>query len=174
MIHIFCSQKLKLFIGSDELVGPNDPGPVHPLSTWNADVYNNRNRKCLLFTNKETLFCVVRQNILKKDLKDLSSLFIDALRSQLEAEDMFSNPDVAAWFGENQQAQYHPTDNDRKVIGSMNDFILHIRTYYVTEHHVKPMTDNYVARMTNRIPMGLLKYKRPVEMLRTFALQPDH
>lgn len=172
MIHIFCSNKLRLFIGKDAIVEMNDPGPIHPLSKWNADLFNHKNRKCILFTNKLTLFCVVRQNILKKDLKDLSAFFINALRSQLEEENVFNNPDVTEWFHQNQQVEYHSTDNDRKVIGSMNDFLGNIATYYVNDHFVKPLTDTYIAKMTNKIPMGLLRYKRPEQALNAFTNDP--
>ena len=169
MPHIFCTSRLSSLIGKERFSKPIALDSVHKLDLWNADLFHVDKRKCILFTNKHTLFCVVRLNILKRDLVDLNSFFLRSLKSQLQAEGIFSNTDVRNWAETKSEVAYHPSDNDKKVIGSMNNLIFQVKSYFqFGGRTIESVTDNNMAANINEVPMGLLRYKSANTCLMNF------
>jgi len=59
------------------------------------------------------------------------------------------------------------TDNDKKVIGSINDFIFQLKV--AIEHNSAGLgnpTDTAAATYLNNIRMGLIQYSKPLEKFR--------
>ncbi|AHM60911.1 hypothetical protein D770_13285 [Flammeovirgaceae bacterium 311] len=122
MTTIFCSHKLQTLIGKIS-PRPAEEVPSSPLGNWNAHLFTVERRKCLAFVNSKTYYSVFLADILKKDLRNFQDLFYANLIRQLlhdEVIDLARVPLVTETLGPLQLAR---TNNDRKAIGTMNDFI---------------------------------------------------
>ncbi len=118
-------------------------------------------------TNKATLYSAVRLDILKRDLSDVKNFFIDALLKQLKSDQLYSNK-VEGFLANNlEKLIITTTDNDKKVIGSMNDMIYQLKVGI--QHRVPDLmnpTDTNAAKYVNDIPMSLIQFKTPLKKMR--------
>jgi hypothetical protein len=74
MTRVYCTKKLKDFIGNVEETFPDDFYDIK-LSDWNAHLFFVEKRKCIVFVNILTYYSVFIADILKKDLKIDITLF---------------------------------------------------------------------------------------------------
>jgi len=100
-------------------------------------------------------------DVLKKDLNNLKTLFVESLIRQLYSDDILekeNEQNVRAKFDE---IRFYPTNNDRSVQGILNDTLFRIK-YWETHEEVK----NYVSKSVNEIPMKAIKFQYPKEVMR--------
>jgi len=64
-----------------------------------------------------------------------------------------------------------PTDNDKKVLGSMNDCIFRIRVYDSRKGDTLTLSPTFIGHQLNRTPMKAIGYAYPVEKMREFLSQ---
>ena len=132
MTAIFVSTKLSTLIGKERLSKVNKPRQSDPLVDWNAQLFTIHRRKCIIITNKTTLYSFVRLNIIKKGLGDLPQFFVSSLFDQFKTDGLYNNKEENFWLDNFSKITFLTTDNDKKVIGSMNlKTLLHaIKNYY--------------------------------------------
>jgi hypothetical protein len=164
---IYVSTKLATLIGKARLLPRDNVLASDSLTDWNAQLFSIDRRKCIIITNKATLYSFVRLDILKKDLNDLPNFFISSLFDQLKIDGLYNDKEENFWLDNFSKIVFSTTDNDKKVIGSMNDMIyqLKIAILYKTSGLENPSNikaGNYV----NDIPMGLIQYKNPLDKMR--------
>ena len=82
MIRVYCTKKLQDFIGNVEQVLPADMNNI-VLSDWNAHMFFLDKRKCLIFVNNLTFYTVFIIDVLKRDIKNLNSIFLNRFIEQL-------------------------------------------------------------------------------------------
>ena len=116
----------------------------------------------------------VMLDILKKDLDGFNMVFAENFIMQLQADSILPS------IYENEIRERYkiimllPTDNDRKVIGSINDCVFRIK-YYGT-HRVETLRDanQYIGQHLNETPMGAIGYKHPKDLMREKINQEYH
>ena len=165
MPSIFISTKLSNLIGKSRL-SLFDKSHLSSKDDWNAQLFTVDRRKCIIITNKATLYSAVRLDILKRDLSDLKLFFIDALLNQLKSDQLYSNKGEGYLSDNLAKLIFTTTDNDKKVIGSMNDMIYQLKVGI--QHRVPDLlnpTDINAAKYVNSIPMSLIQFKCPLQKM---------
>jgi hypothetical protein len=167
MATINCSKKLATFLRipkkpKDFKTAADDP------HSWNAMLFYLNKRKCLLFVYKHTLYTVLVLDIVKKDLSDFPKFFRQHFTDQLLADQLL-NPHTKTIL----DAAYDsfillPTNNDKKIIGSMNDCVFRIRVYDSRKEETISLSPTYVGHQLNKTPMKAIGYAYPVEKMKEF------
>jgi hypothetical protein len=163
---IYCSTKVSALIGNSRLNESKSEQLADPLYAWNAQLFYLGRKKCIIVTNKATLYSFVRLNVLKRDLSDLSGFFTNSLLGQLEADGLYDSHEF--WRPFFSKLCLYKTDNDKRVIGSINELIFQLKVgiAYNSRGLAAP-TDTTAASYLNDAIMGLIKYSTPKEVLRT-------
>lgn len=167
MATIYCSSKLSTLLGlpkkpKDQLTTAADP------HGWNALLFYINKRKCILFMNKSTLFSFLALDIIKRDLADFPSFFRQGFTDQLLADQLLSPQTKSYMDTICDSITLLPTDNDKKVLGSMNNHILTIRFYGAREGDTLLMKPTYIGHQLNRTPMKPIGYAYPVEKMKGY------
>lgn len=82
MTRVYCTKKLKEFIGDVDETLPADYNDLK-FSDWNAHLFFVDKRKCIVFVNMLTYYSVFIADIVKKDLKNIDEIFLKRLNEQL-------------------------------------------------------------------------------------------
>jgi len=61
-----------------------------------------------------------------------------------------------------------PTDNDKSIIGSMNDCIFRIKYYNSRNEEPQTMNPTFIGHQLNKTPMGAIDYSYPVEKMKEY------
>lgn len=156
MINIYCSNKLSSLLSLEK----NITEYTNSGNDWSAHLFAIAGRKCVIFVNKETLYSVVLIDVLKKDLLNLNLIFTEVYIKQLEINNMLT-PKFEKHIREtNQIMNICTTDNDRKTMGSLNDFVYHIKASY-EQYRDLDQTKIYVTKYLNTMPSKMLKFSTP-------------
>ena len=125
MTTVFCSNKLEQLIGIIEENPSPDIG--NKLGNWNGHLFIFDRKKNLIFMNDKTAYTFVLMNIKKADLKDFKKIFKESLINQLYNDLKISERqeiEVRKWVSDIQLAK---TNNNKKILGTINDFIQTIK-----------------------------------------------
>ncbi len=122
MTQIYLSAKLQaLFPGLDAatltLSQPSN------LGDWNGHLFRVERRKCVILVNNVSYYAVFLVDILKKDLLNFSALFLDQLLRQLTYDKVITMEEYPVITAQLGQLQLRRTNNDRKALGTINEFI---------------------------------------------------
>jgi hypothetical protein len=167
MATIFCSQKLTIFLGLPTKPKVNTTAAAVPYG-WNAMLFYLNKRKCLLFMYKKTLYAFLVLGIVKKDLADFPKFFRLHLIDQL-ISDQLINPETKTILDVAYESiTLQPTDNDKRVIGSMNDCIYRIKVYDSLTDDALLLRSTYIGHQLNKTPMGAISYDYPVKRMKEF------
>jgi hypothetical protein len=169
MATIYCSTKLSTLMGlpkkpKDHLTTAADP------HSWNAQLFYLNKRKCLLLMHKASLYSFLALDIVKKDLYDFPSFFRQGLTDQLLADQLISPKTKAILDSAYDSITLLPTDNDKKVLGSMNNHILTIRYYDARGGDALTLRATYIGHQLNRTPMKPIGYAYSVEKMNEFLV----
>jgi hypothetical protein len=169
MTTVFCSKKLEKFLGIIE----SEPLPdyTNRLGNWNGHLFAFNRKKNLIFMNDRTAYCFVLLNIKKSDVKAFANLFRESLVNQLFNDLRISERqeiEVRKWVSEIQLAR---TNNNRKILGTMNDFIQNIKAiadqqgglHYLTNLSVGDGLNNYL--IGTRFEGAKKSYSVPKELM---------
>ncbi|MCX6244631.1 MAG: hypothetical protein NTU98_07985 [Bacteroidetes bacterium] len=167
MATIYCSAKLSTLLNLPKNPNGVSTAAVDPHS-WNAMLFYLNKRKCLLFMHKSILYSFLALDIVKKDLADFTKFFRQHFTDQLLADQLI-NPQTQAMLDTVYDSIILlPTDNDKRIIGSMNDCIQRVRFYEYREGDTLVMKPTYLGHQLNRTPMGTIEYAYPVEKMKDF------
>ena len=160
---IRCTRKLlkELGIGKADPVSEVAADPC--LGEWYANLLRIDRRKCVLFTDAETLFSFLVPGVRKPDLDTLNSLFTDHLTKHLAAEGFLD--DVIDELAGDGQVQIGAT-KDRSVLGSMNDLAYLYQVHIEEGGGLARYDSREVTRKINRTPMSANRYQYAVEVLK--------
>jgi hypothetical protein len=158
MIYFRCTQKLlkEISIKSYDYIDSQNS-----LNSWYCDIFRVDRHKCLLLTNEKTLYSIFVPKVKKNDLRNFNNLFYTNLMFNLQFEKIEINI-IEKFFKFSDDIEFTKTKN-RSVLGSMNDFKFQIPFRIERQggiHNLNLLELNYVL---NRIPMGSLKYKYPID-----------
>lgn len=161
MIAILCSKRMHSFLSPEV----SHPAGVPFTERWNAHMFYFMGRKCLVFMDKETLYCTVVLDVLKKDLANPAEAFVKMLVVQMRKDfgrDRVMEKAVRAEFGD---AVFLPTDNDRSVMRCINDVMQRIKYYDHTDDPFANARD-HIDRNLNNTPIGVREFRFSSELMR--------
>jgi hypothetical protein len=128
MTRIYLSAKLqKLFPPLAPPAGADLPGSV--LGDWNAHLFTVDRRKCVVLVNNKSYYAMFMAGILKKDLKNFPEIFLAHLLRQLAYDKILDAPQSALIQKHYGQPMLLRTNNDKKALGTINDFIFQFRAH---------------------------------------------
>lgn len=138
--------------------------PSGRLGPWHANLIHIDGRKTVLFANDRTLFNFIAPDVPRAQVRDLCALFTHWLSCVLSDEG-FGERTKERILGEYKEVLYAPS-SDRRVLGSMNDLALHYKYFVLDGGGVHSPEVPGIIRKLNRMPMGAIEYRFPIEMLR--------
>ncbi len=155
MANVFCTKKLTDFIGKTKEISV-DFASIS-INDWNAHLFFVDKRKCLIFINNLTFYTIFITDILKTDLKNLESIFTQRLTEQLIHDKIIDSPESLRNVFADQDISFYRTNNNRKVIGRINDFSSMFRAHcFYKYNHISEMNIIYENGLINKVPTGKL------------------
>jgi len=101
---------------------------LQPLQEWYANLFYWNRKKCLIFTNTDTLFSFVVMNVSRKDIKNILEIFRKGLSKALFYEN-FDSKKINKVMSLLDDIVISKTNN-RSVLGSMNELIYQYEGYF--------------------------------------------
>lgn len=138
--------------------------PDSTLGPWHANLIYIARRKCVLFANDKTLFNFIAPDVRRAQIRGLGQLFLGYLHPVL-AEEGFSarlRERIAAEYTEVAYAKAA----DKSVLGSMNELAFHFEYHILSSGGVHSPEVPAIIGKLNRMPMGAIKYRYPVEAVK--------
>ncbi len=138
---------------------------------WHANLLWIDRRKCVLFTNNQTLYSFFVPGMKKPQFENFDEIFRLHLLKTVMSED-FSETQTEHLLNANKEIRIGKTNN-RSVVGSMNELAMQIK------YDVHAMGGLAAASLTelnyklNRIPMGAIDYKFSVNELKRVLNERD-
>jgi hypothetical protein len=117
MAFIQCTKKLLDEIPPTEEI---DHKPTL-LGNWHANMIRIERRKCVLFTNDETLYSLFVPMLKKPQFQNLTAVFMENLISTLKHEEL--DQYVAQIVSEYENNLAITKSSSRSILGYMNDFV---------------------------------------------------
>jgi hypothetical protein len=152
MTTVFCSNKLEKLLG---LIMENPSTDIgNAFGNWNGHLFTFDRKKNLIFMNDKTAYTFVLLNIKKADLKDFKNVFKESLINQLYNDLKISERqeiEVRKWISDIQLAK---TNNNKKILGTMNDFVLTIKAIAYEQGGLTRMTNLSIGHGLNNYIIG--------------------
>ena len=170
MTNIYCTKKLEKLIGKKLI---KQEAQNSRLGNWNANIFHLQRRKCLILMNDTTYYSLLFLDIRKADLLQFSELFYQRLIEQFDFDKIDFPIECSSKLINETSAQFLPTNNNRKVLGTMKQFVLDLDYYFYYDYNgqiSKINTCELNHRLTNNL-VGALKPKqsdfgRPIEEMK--------
>jgi hypothetical protein len=176
MARIYCTKKLKDFIGAVDEELPANLNEIS-MNDWNAHLFFIDKKKCLIFMNNLTFYSLFVTDILKKDLKNIDTIFYTRLREQLFSDRIICGSELPEQVFSELKPTFYKTNNNKKVIGRINDFVSDFKFHCSYKYgSLKDMNVVFENRIINETPTGKLlevkkSWSRPIqnviEMMKT-------
>lgn len=141
------------------------------LGDWHANLLRIERRKCVLFTNNETLFSVFIPMLRKPHFENLASVFLDNLIQTLKSEAF--DEIIEQVNNDYTENLTYSTTNNRSVLGSMNDIAHSLPFFLEREGGIETVTPLKINRILNRMPLLRKPFFSAVEGLRQKLSQPS-
>lgn len=163
MINIFCSTKLAALLDIKKTIDLN----ADFKTDWNGHLFVLAGKKWIIFVNKKTLYSVVLMDVLKKDLKNLQPVFTQAFIEQLERDKLLVSSFENHLNAVEKDIKICTTDNDTKLMGSLNNFVSTIKYCYEREKDIEQARE-YVLKNINKLPSKMLQFQTPQEVMNDY------
>ena len=172
MTNIYCTNKLEKLIGKKIIT--TEKNSTSPLGNWNANLFSLNRRKCLILMSDITYYSVIFLDILKKDFANFQELFYIRLVDQLNYDELNFPINLAPTILESCQPNFLRTNNNRKVLGTINEFIHEIKYFFCTDYNsnIQLVDINQLNHRLNNNLVGALKsgknnFGNPIEEMKT-------
>jgi hypothetical protein len=139
----------------------DETGQSLSMSSWHANLLWIDRRKCVLFTNDQTLYSLFVPAMKKPQFETFQEVFRLNLYKSLMSEAL-SERQIESVFNEHRQIRIART-NSRSVLGSMNDLAAQVQCRVNMMDGLDNTDLHELNRELNRIPMGALKYRLSIE-----------
>lgn len=164
MRYLRCTQKLLKEIGVKNHPDNEASGKKTGLGDWYVNLLRINRRKCLLFTNENTLFSFLVPKVLKKNILNIRNEFLVNLVYNLRYEGITND---AISFVENEYSNIGIAKTKSKsVLGSMNDMAYQVLSILSDPRLEQEPELGDVNCQLNRIPFSAIGYKYPIELLK--------
>ncbi len=157
---IRCTQKLL----KELRVKPSEDEPKFGyIGDWHANLLRFERRKCVLFTNSDTLYSIFVFGLKRPNFDHLDEIFRQSLFRRLRLEG-FSQIQIEKALEEYRTIHFAKTNN-RSVLGSMNDLAFQIEANIRSSGGIRNLGLDAINDTLNRTPMGALNYRYGIEAL---------
>lgn len=127
---IHCTGKLLSNLNEGKHAYPPGHEMVEGVGHWNAHLVSINRKKCIMFTNVKTIYTIFLFDLSKRDFQNLPWLLLGELFKWLK-RDGFLTDDLKRKITEEYAETYiATTNNDKRVIGYMNDHFQTIKYYH--------------------------------------------
>lgn len=141
------------------------------IGNWHANLIWIDRRKCVLFTNDQTLFTFLVPGMKKPQFTNFDEIFRLNLFTNLSNENL-PQKHIEYVFSEHRETLITKTNN-RSVLASMNEFAYQARWLIYDMGGLTNINPTLLNRELNRIPMGAIKYNSGIEELHKALNQID-
>lgn len=164
MVVLRCTLKLlkELRVKDNDLV--QESGDPSLLGDWYANILSIERRKCVLFTNAETLFTFVAVGLRRQAFDQIGDVFRNRLEESLREEGIPADR-VDKVLMEHENLPLGKTES-RSVLGSMNDFANCLKRYITSESGLMHGDLPSIQRRLNDMPMGAIGYSSGSQEIR--------
>jgi len=131
---------------------------------WHANLLWVDRKKCVLFTNNQTLYSFFLPLMKKPILENFEEVFRLGLFKSLMTEG-FAESQVEYVLREHQHIVIART-NSRSILGSMNDLAFQIKSMIYGTGGLANADLSEINRQLNRIPMSAINYKVSIDELK--------
>ena len=131
------------------------------IESWHANIFRINSKKCILVSNDATLYSLFFYPVNKSFIKKFQLFFNEHLFKTMFADDIPQTL-IEKVLAIGDEIIFTKTD-DRRVMGSMNDFKQHIEAFADMHNGLKNCSIFNIQRMLNTIPMGMLEYQSPIK-----------
>ena len=165
MTLIQCTQKLLKELPIDqEIIMANFPSL---LGNWHANLIRIERRKCVLFTNDETLYSFFIPGVKKQNFQNLASTFMCHFILNFKHEGLDQYKDVV--MQERDRLEFTKSSS-RSVLGTMNN-MSYIISSYISRHggmdEINYLKLNYhINNMPFNFPLKDNKYDFPIHVMK--------
>ena len=167
MANIYCTNKLGKIIGKKNI---GVDGVENLIGNWNANVFYVNRRKFIFLINEKTCYSVIIPNFVKKDLPNFKDIFYERFLDQLRYDRIEVDLRIINRLMTH-EVNFMKTNNNRKVIGTMTQFIKSIE-YYLYYHHEMQTLQELNHRMTDNL-VTIFSEKRYGRMDRPIDLMQE-
>lgn len=163
---IHCTQKLLKELSGTITLLKDSYVENSGLGNWYSNIFRCNRRKCIIFTNEQSLYTFFIYGVKKKDIENIPDLFRKNLKLNLE-HDEIEKRIINQIIMEHMKLDFFKTEN-RRVLGSMNDFV---KLFKYRLEELDDITDSEILAANaeaNSTPMGIggSKYIFPIEKLK--------
>jgi hypothetical protein len=158
---IRCTAKLLTELKTKPMNGPSQS---YAWCDWHANLLWLDRKKCLLFTNNQTLYSFFLPSMKKPILENFEKVFRLGLFKSLMTEG-FAEPQVEYVLSEHQHIVIAKT-NSRSILGSMNDLAFQIKSMIYATGGLANADLPEINKQLNRTPMSAIKYKVSIDELK--------
>ena len=152
-----CTHRFLKKISLGRLEVTSFTGEVHPLDEWYAHIFYISRHKCAMFMNAKTRFSFVVMDVKREHLKSLEDVFRKGLSKALYEEDYPA--ETIKMFNDRIQSLQLALTIDRRVLGTMNQFIKDFLYMYEYSRDDIKRNDSELGRQLRRTPV--IKYGFP-------------
>jgi len=158
---IRCTAKLLTELKTKPTNGPSQPSAW---CDWHANLLWVDRKKCVLFTNNQTLYSFFLPSMKKPILENFEEVFRLGLCKRPMNEG-FAEPQVEYMLRGHRHIVIAKT-NSRSILGSMNDLAFQIKSMIYATGGLANADLSEINRQLNRIPMSAIKYKFSIDELK--------
>ena len=126
MTTIFCSNKLKDFVGQKQLTSVEN-FTENKFGDWNGHLFYCDRRKYLIFVNSKSYYSLIFADVKKINLKDFETFFLNRLIEQLIFDKVIDNSNTLIVLQKLLPLKLTKTNNDKKALGTLNDFVFQFK-----------------------------------------------
>jgi hypothetical protein len=158
---IRCTQKLLKELRVKPTETEADLGSI---GGWHANLLRFERRKCVLFTNDETLYSIFVPALKRPDFEYLDEVFRQSLFRRLRIEG-FTQSQIEKVLVEYSQVGFAKTNN-RSVLGSMNDLSFQIDFHIGRYGGLANLDLDALNDEINRVPMSAINGVYSIDVLK--------
>jgi len=158
---IRCTQKLLKELRVQPSEAESDLGSI---GGWHANLLRFERRKCVLFTNDQTLYSIFVPALKRPDFEHLDEVFRQSLFRRLRIEG-FTQSQIEKVLVEYGQVNFAKTNN-RSVLGSMNDLSFQIEFRIRRFGGMANLDLDALNDEINRVPMSAINGIYSIDVLR--------
>ena len=164
MAILFCTHKVLNELGLSKNKVLSLAHSESSLENWYVNLFYQDRKKCLIFTQAETLFTFVVPNLLRKDIVPIKELLKKELSRAMYHKD-FKADEIQKVLAVLETITISQTQS-RSVLGCMNDLVFQYSVHIDPAYHPAPIDLAEINHRLNEVPMKCLGWKYALERFR--------
>lgn len=164
---IYLSRKLEKLVHK-EFIQQKESEVENSMGTWSANVFYVDRKKCWIITNSLSFYTLILQDIPSKEIKNITTIFIETLLQQLQLDGITLSPgELQNKIGE---LNLFSTNNDKRTLGVQNSLKVYIEDWKYEYGNFDNWPFRELNRRINGIPYKQIGWKKPNEKMKEMIL----